>query len=178
MELPEYNEVRPTPRRRVVEDPATQVSVSFKILPLGWVARSEQPFFGNCEAVPPRPSPNQGGPRSQNFVKIWPIFGWLGTDSCEFIFTLSFFYNMYGSSMGTLSVDVSTDSGTTWIEEWTLSGNQGTQWYETYVDLSAYTSNISVRFQGITGTGFRSDMAIDLVRFIDFSLCRFYIFNR
>ena len=80
---------------------------------------------------------------------------------------LSFFYNMYGSSMGTLSVDVSADSGTTWIEEWTLSGNQGTQWYQTYVDLSAYTSNISVRFQGITGTGFRSDMAIDLVQFIE-----------
>ena len=43
---------------------------------------------------------------------------------------LAFAYNMYGSSMGTLSVDVSTDSGATWIEEWTLSGNQGTTWYE------------------------------------------------
>ena len=83
---------------------------------------------------------------------------------------LAFAYNMYGSSMGTLSVDVSTDSGATWIEEWTLSGDQGTTWYEAYVNLSAYTSNISVRFQGITGTGFRSDMAVDLVRFIDFSL--------
>ena len=83
---------------------------------------------------------------------------------------LAFAYNMYGSSMGTLSVDVSTDSGTTWVEEWTLSGDQGTTWYEAYVNLSAYTSNISVRFQGITGNGFRSDMAVDLVRFIDFSL--------
>ena len=83
---------------------------------------------------------------------------------------LAFAYNMYGSSMGTLSIDVSPDSGTTWIEEWTLSGDQGTQWYEAYINLSAYTSNISIRFQGITGTGFRSDMAVDLVRFIDFTL--------
>ena len=27
--------------------------------------------------------------------------------------------------MGTLSIDVSPDSGGTWIEEWTLSGDQG-----------------------------------------------------
>ena len=81
--------------------------------------------------------------------------------------SLVFAYHMYGATMGTLSIDVSSDSGTTWIEEWTLSGNQGTQWYETYVDLSAYTSNISVRFQGITGAGFRSDMAVDLVQFIE-----------
>ena len=84
--------------------------------------------------------------------------------------SLVFAYHMYGSAMGTLSIDVSPDSGSTWIEEWTLSGDQGAQWFEAYVDLSAYTSNISVRFQGITGSGFRSDMAIDLVRFIDFSL--------
>ena len=28
------------------------------------------------------------------------------------------------SSFGTLSIDVSPDSGTTWIEEWTVSGDQ------------------------------------------------------
>ena len=28
----------------------------------------------------------------------------------------SFCYHMYGSTMGTLSIDVSPDSGTTWIE--------------------------------------------------------------
>ena len=60
---------------------------------------------------------------------------------------IAFAYHMYGSSMGTLSVDVSTDSGATWIEEWTLSGDQGNQWYEAYVNLSAYTSNISCVFK-------------------------------
>ena len=80
---------------------------------------------------------------------------------------LAFAYHMYGSTMGTLSVDVSTDSGTTWINEWTLSGNQGNQWSEVFVNLGSYTSNISVRFKGITGNSWRSDMAVDLVRFIE-----------
>ena len=81
--------------------------------------------------------------------------------------SFAFAYHMYGSSMGTLSIEVSTDSGTTWIQEWSLSGNQGNQWYETYIDLSAYTSNISVRIKGVTGNSFRSDMAVDLVRFTE-----------
>jgi len=82
--------------------------------------------------------------------------------------SLAFAYHMYGSSMGTLSIEVSPDSGTTWIQEWSLSGNQGNQWYETYLDLSAYTSNISVRIKGVTGNSFRSDMAVDLVRFTEY----------
>lgn len=82
--------------------------------------------------------------------------------------SLAFAYHMYGSSMGTLSIDVSTDSGTTWIEEWTLSGDQGNQWFETYVDLSAYTSDISVRVQGVTGNSFRSDISVDFLRFTEY----------
>ncbi|MDG2138895.1 MAG: T9SS type A sorting domain-containing protein [Flavobacteriales bacterium] len=81
--------------------------------------------------------------------------------------SLAFAYHMYGASMGTLSIDVSPDSGTTWIEEWTLSGDQGDQWSEAYVDLSAYTSGISVRVQGETGSSYTSDIAIDLLRFME-----------
>ena len=82
--------------------------------------------------------------------------------------SLAFAYHMYGATMGTLSIEVSPDSGTTWIQEWSLSGNQGNQWYETYLDLSAYTSNISVRINGVTGNSFRSEMAVDLVRFTEY----------
>ena len=78
--------------------------------------------------------------------------------------SLVFAYHMYGATMGTLSIDVSPDSGSTWIEEWTLSGDQGDQWNQTYVDLSAYTSSISVRVQAETGTSFTSDIAIDLLQ--------------
>jgi len=79
--------------------------------------------------------------------------------------SLVFAYHMYGATMGTLSIDVSPDTGITWIEEWTLSGNQGNQWTQTFVDLSAYSSNISVRVQAETGTSFTSDIAIDLLQF-------------
>ena len=80
---------------------------------------------------------------------------------------IAFAYHMRGTSMGTLSIDVSPDSGTTWIQEWSLSGNQGNQWNEVYVDLSAYTSDISVRVKGITGNSWRSDIAVDLIRFLE-----------
>ena len=78
-----------------------------------------------------------------------------------------FAYHMYGATTGTLSVDVSTDDGLTWTEEWTLSGDQGDQWTEAIVDLGAYTTQISVRVQAETGTSFTSDMAIDLLRFME-----------
>ena len=78
-----------------------------------------------------------------------------------------FAYHMYGSNMGDLTVDISTDSGVTWIEEWTVSGNQGDQWFETIIDLSTYSGSISVRLHAETGNGFRSDIAIDFLRFVE-----------
>ena len=78
--------------------------------------------------------------------------------------TFIFAYHMYGAAMGTLNVDVSTDDGVTWTNIWTLSGDQGNQWNEAIVDLSSYTSQIDLRIQGITGTSFTSDMAIDYLR--------------
>ena len=35
------------------------------------------------------------------------------------------------------------------------------------VDLSSYTTQIDLRIQGVTGTSFTSDMAIDLTRFME-----------
>tara|TARA_B100000768_G_scaffold8782_1_gene9099 strand:- start:1673 stop:5851 length:4179 start_codon:yes stop_codon:yes gene_type:complete len=78
-----------------------------------------------------------------------------------------FAYHMYGSNMGDLSVDISTDSGATWTQEWTVSGDQGDQWFETILDLSSYSGSISVRIHAETGTGFRSDIAIDFLRFME-----------
>ncbi|MFL2573740.1 MAG: hypothetical protein ACJ0P8_04780, partial [Flavobacteriales bacterium] len=81
--------------------------------------------------------------------------------------SLVFAYHMYGATMGTLSIDVSLDSGVTWIEEWTISGDQGNQWNQSFIDLSAYTNNISVRIQAETGTSFTSDMAVDFLQFME-----------
>ncbi|MCD4736639.1 MAG: hypothetical protein K8R53_11390, partial [Bacteroidales bacterium] len=60
-------------------------------------------------------------------------------------------------------LQVSLDGGTTWTDLWNLSGDQGDQWFNALVDLSAYESlnNVMIRFLGTTGIGYRSDMAID-----------------
>lgn len=89
-----------------------------------------------------------------------PVFDFSGLSSPE----LSFWYNMYGIDMGTLSVQVSIDGGSNWSSDvWILSGDQGTSWTEAVVDLSAFQgqSNLVIRFTGLTGGGYRSDMAID-----------------
>ncbi len=79
---------------------------------------------------------------------------------------LSFWYHMYGSTMGTLSVEISDDDGANWATEWALSGNQSNVWYEAVVDISSYTGIILVRFVGQTGSSYTSDMAIDEVEII------------
>jgi bacillopeptidase F (M6 metalloprotease family) len=63
--------------------------------------------------------------------------------------------------MGTLSVEVTGDC-ITWTPVWSLSGNQGDTWYEANVDLTPYIgATTKVRFNGLTGSGWHSDMAID-----------------
>ena len=79
---------------------------------------------------------------------------------------LKFFYHMYGAAMGELHVDVF--NGTTWDNDFfVVTGQQQTSQTEawTFVDLDvdAYqgVTNFMVRFRGIRGTSFTSDMAID-----------------
>lgn len=76
---------------------------------------------------------------------------------------ISFWYHMDGGAMGTLHLQVSIDSGLTWSPPiWALSGPQGPAWTEAIVDLTAYAGmNVKLRFEGITGPGDHSDMAID-----------------
>lgn len=75
---------------------------------------------------------------------------------------LSFWYNMYGADMGSLHVDVFDGQSWTLDVMSPITGNQGTQWLQRLVDLSDFNGQIvNVRFRGITGDAFRSDMAID-----------------
>lgn len=81
---------------------------------------------------------------------------------CQF----SFQYHMYGRDMGSLSLEISTDGGLSWEVLWETSGDKGDQWIQQFIDLSAYkgmTGNL--RFTGETGTGQRSDMALDDLTF-------------
>ena len=83
---------------------------------------------------------------------------------------LSFWYHMHGATMGELHVDVYHNGA--WVLDAmpALIGQQQAvqtdPWLQAIVDLSPYTSTpIQVRFRGITGTSFTSDMAIDDVYF-------------
>ncbi len=72
----------------------------------------------------------------------------------------SFWYHMLGSSMGTLSVEVSDDDCANWTTEW--SGTDDLDlWQQAAIDLSAYTGTVAIRFIGLTGSSWYSDMAID-----------------
>ena len=74
---------------------------------------------------------------------------------------LTFDYHMYGSNMGSLYVEVKTET-VGWTKLWSKAGNQGNSWETTTVDLSNYVDEvIKLRFRGVTETSYRSDMAID-----------------
>lgn len=74
-----------------------------------------------------------------------------------------FQYHMYGNQMGSLEVQLSADGGQTWSEAvWQMNGDQGDQWYSAEVNLAGYATNATrIRIIGSTGSGGRSDIAID-----------------
>lgn len=76
--------------------------------------------------------------------------------------TFMFQNHMYGTSVGSLELEVSTN-GTSWTSLWSDSGNQGNQWNSVSVNLNSYTglSEVRLRFVGTTGTSWSSDIAID-----------------
>lgn len=84
------------------------------------------------------------------------------------IAALRFDYHMYGVTMGTLNVEVTSD--TTWTNVWSMSGDQGNQWYSATVNLAGLGDTIKIRFNGASGGTYQSDMAIDHFRVEEFCL--------
>ena len=96
---------------------------------------------------------------------------------------MSFFYHMHGDNFGTLEVSASTN-GSSWTgltitkdadgspsAVSSITGqqqaSQGDDWKRAEVDLTPYIgSTLYVRFVGLTGNGFESDIAIDAIEFI------------
>lgn len=75
--------------------------------------------------------------------------------------TLTFAYHLYGFEIGELHVDILVNG--VWTNDiTTIVGHQGNQWLQEIVSLTPYLGNVvNFRFRGITGSGYRSDMAID-----------------
>jgi len=76
---------------------------------------------------------------------------------------VTFKYHMYGATaMGSLALEASTDNGTSWTSIWSKSGNQGNSWLTANVDLASYLGGtVKLRFNGVTGTTWQGDMAVD-----------------
>ena len=98
-----------------------------------------------------------------------PCFDLSGTTNPR----LTLHHHMYGSNIGTLNIDLSTDSGSTYpINLWTqtgqIQGANNSSYIPISIDLSAYIGQtIKIRIQGIVGAGNRSDIAIDYISVID-----------
>ena len=77
--------------------------------------------------------------------------------------TLTFKYHMYGAStMGSLALEASVDNGMTWSTIWSKSGNQGNAWLDASVGLSSFLGGtVQFRLNGVTGTTWQGDMAVD-----------------
>ena len=97
---------------------------------------------------------------------------------------LTFWYHMWGADMGELHVDLLIG------KDWTpdimnpIIGNRVNSWRFVKIDLTPYKDElVNIRFRGITGNGFRGDMAIDDIHvfdattspYVDFSADRFTV---
>ncbi len=71
---------------------------------------------------------------------------------------LSFWYHMYGSSMGDLEVGIVDNNGYTFLD--LISGDQGDEWHLAYYMIPP-TDTFKVQFTGTTGTLYFSDICID-----------------
>ncbi|WP_017444017.1 hypothetical protein [Gayadomonas joobiniege] len=76
---------------------------------------------------------------------------------------LSFYYHMFGTDMGTLSVEVYSDG--IWYEIFSVSGQQHTSstedWKKASFSLQKFVDEVRIRFVGTAAGGYRGDMALD-----------------
>ena len=79
---------------------------------------------------------------------------------------ITFYYHMWGSSIGTLNILTQTN-GALSAPIWQRTKNYGDEWNLAEVPLAANNVNYQVAFEGIVGTSFYGDIAIDDVQIED-----------
>ncbi len=79
-----------------------------------------------------------------------------------------FYYHMYGANMGELHLDVYSEDTWTMDVMTPIVGDQGNSWHQVIVPLTSFAGNIvNLRFRGITGNDFASDLAIDDINVLE-----------
>ncbi|HSK13977.1 MAG TPA: M12 family metallo-peptidase, partial [Phnomibacter sp.] len=74
----------------------------------------------------------------------------------------AFAWHMFGNQMGSLSLEISENTGGSWTRLWGRSGNYGNSWVNQTISLAAYIGKVvRLRFIGTLSNGVRGDMAID-----------------
>ena len=74
---------------------------------------------------------------------------------------VEFWYHMFGNNIGTLFMDVQDTNGV-WVNQWSLAGNQGDEWIQETVDLTAYAFlSVKIRFRAQSLGCCAGDISID-----------------
>lgn len=121
----------------------------------GPTSASEGSFYLFLEAST-NSSPGQIGNNATAILES-PCFDLSTETSASFTFQ----YHMFGTAVGTISVEATTDD-TNYATLWTLSGDQGNAWASANIDLASYIGGtVKLRVTGTTGNGWSSDIAID-----------------
>ncbi|XP_046355169.2 collagen alpha-1(XXVII) chain-like [Haliotis rufescens] len=81
-------------------------------------------------------------------------------------FCLTFWYHMYGQTVGSLQVKIMT-AHTTGSPIWKKDGSQGDQWKLAKVDLLPQSVDYYIVINGIRGNGYFGDIAIDDIIVLD-----------
>ncbi|XP_071828952.1 scavenger receptor cysteine-rich type 1 protein M130-like isoform X6 [Apostichopus japonicus] len=80
---------------------------------------------------------------------------------------VEFYYHMYGTSIGSLHVNVETSSLSYAI--WSMYGSQGNQWLLGQIEIDVYTTT-KIVFEGVRGTSYSGDIALDDIG-VEFGSC-------
>lgn len=87
---------------------------------------------------------------------------------------LSFYYHMYGQTMGSLHIDI-FNNGIWSNDEVVIAGQQQTSgndnWLEQTLVLTDFTGEIQIRFRGVRGSDFSGDIALDDIQVIEAPSC-------
>lgn len=84
------------------------------------------------------------------------------TSGCD----MSFYYNMSGTDIKSLALEISLDNERTWTELMKINGNQGEGWKRVTLSLAPYHQKSGIfRFKAISGAGVLADIALDQIEF-------------